>query len=86
MIQWGWHSGSLFWGGLGMLLFWGLVLVLLIVAIRALWRIGQGSTPPVESRNSVTPSQPLQILQTRYAKGEITKEQYEEMRQELMAT
>lgn len=67
-------------GGIGMLLFW----VLIIVGI--VWLIGSfgrsASTPTVSAPVSESP---LDILKRRYAKGEITKEQYEEMKNTLGA-
>ena len=49
-----------------------------------------GSNPDPEYRLSVKPNQVsnvgddfLKILKTRYAKGEITKEEYDEMKKDL---
>jgi len=69
-----WHSGL--WLGamvLWMVLFWALVIggiVWLLAALR----------PREASR---VPEDPLAILRQRYARGEITREQYEEMRRDL---
>ncbi len=69
-----WHSGL--WGAamaLWMLLFWTAVIggiVWLISALR-----------PREA--AVGPEDPLETLRRRYARGEITREQYEEMRRDL---
>ncbi len=60
-------------------LFW-IVLILLVV-----WFITQ-FTNKQQSNNFVATSQketPLDILKKRYAKGEITKEQFEEMKKDL---
>ncbi len=73
----GW--GFPFMGGLGMLLFWLLVIggvVWLVQSARGSSPSGAG-TPAADS--------PLDILKRRYARGEITKEQFEEMRQTLVA-
>ncbi len=50
----------------------------------------RGSNPDPEYRPSIEPNytsnvddDPLKILKTRYAKGEITKEEYDEMKKEL---
>jgi len=67
------------WGpwGIGMMLmmlvFWGLIIVALVLGIR--WLLAQGR----ESR----PDSALDILRQRYARGEITKEQFEAMKQDL---
>ena len=69
-----WHSGL--WLGamvLWMVLFWALVIggiVWLISALR-----------PREA--AAGPEDPLETLRRRYARGEITREQYEEMRRDL---
>ncbi len=60
-------------------LFW-IVLILLVV-----WFITQ-FTNKQQSNNFVATGQketPLDILKKRYAKGEITKEQFEEMKKDL---
>lgn len=64
--------------GVGSFLFWLLVFSGIFLVIRSL--AGRPSAPgvgafPVES--------PLEILKRRYAKGEINKEQYDEMRNTL---
>ncbi len=67
--------------GLGMLLFWGLIILAAFLLFRALahsprvYNAGVGNVPAVES--------PLEILKRRYAAGEITQEQYNEMRKTL---
>ncbi|MFQ5962628.1 MAG: SHOCT domain-containing protein, partial [Candidatus Methylomirabilales bacterium] len=58
-----------------MLIFWGLVIVALVLGIR--WLISQGK----ESR----PDSPIEILRQRYARGEIDKEEYEAKRRDLLA-
>lgn len=64
------------WGigmGLMMLVFWGLIIVALVLGIR--WLVTQGREPRSDSA--------LDILRQRYARGEITKEQFEAMKQDL---
>jgi len=74
----GW-MGMLF-GGLMMLLFWGGLIALIFFAARALARSGsdQSHTPPPAGSKAVD------ILKERYARGEITKEQFEEMKRDLL--
>ncbi|NIN65239.1 MAG: SHOCT domain-containing protein [Anaerolineae bacterium] len=56
-----------------MLVFWGLIIVALVLGIR--WLVTQGR----ESRSDSA----LDILRQRYARGEINKEQYEAMKRDL---
>jgi len=74
----GW-IGMLF-GGLMMLVFWGGLIALAFFAGRALLRPGpdQGHTLPPAGNRAVD------ILKERYARGEITKEQFEEMKRDLL--
>ena len=70
-----WHGmDGMGWGWIGlgalhMVLFW----LLVAVSLYAFWRLlrGSGATDPVE------------ILKTRYAKGEITHEQFEQMQRDV---
>lgn len=63
--------------GIGSFLFWLLVFVGIILIVRSL--AGQ---PAVSNRGAgaVAVEPPLDILKRRYAKGEINREQYEEMK------
>jgi Predicted membrane protein len=70
----GWMWGVGMWlGGLAMLVFWGALIVGAILVVRLL-----GGVPGREAHAS-----PLDILKRRYASGEITREQYEQMRKDL---
>ena len=60
-------------GGLVMLTFWGALIVGIILLVRS---IGVGGAP-------LSHSTPLDTLKRRYAAGEITREQYEQMRKDL---
>lgn len=69
----GWGSG---WGWFGlthMLLWW--VLLILGIAVLAKWLIGSGGR--------TSGSRALEVLQERYARGEIGKEEYEQKRRDL---
>ena len=65
-------------GGIGMLLFWLLIIGGVVWLVQAAAR---GAGP--SGLSAPTSESPLDILKRRYARGEITKEQYEEMRQHL---
>jgi len=77
--DWGGHPMWGMWGawGIGMLLvmltFWVLIIVVLVAGIR--WLVSQGR----ESRRDTA----LEILRERYAKGEISKEEFEAKKRDL---
>jgi putative membrane protein len=75
----GFHWGWMLFGGLMMLLFWGGLIAIAVLIIRSFAGGGSGTT------SSETPGQktPLQILEERYAKGEITKKEFEAIRADL---
>ena len=76
MYDWSGYSG---WGmGFGMvfmLLFW----VLVILGIVALIRVLMAQSQDRGSRDKT----PLQIVQERYARGEIDREEYEQKKRDL---
>jgi putative membrane protein len=59
--------------GLFMLLFWGAVIVGIVLSIR--WLIGPGKTSQSDSA--------LEILRQRYARGEINKNEFEAKKRDL---
>ena len=76
MMGWCWPMG--WFGPVGMILFWALIVLLIILLIRGLrsgkW-IGREAGTPTES--------PLDILKKRYARGEINKDEYLEKKKDL---
>ena len=76
---WGMHPMWGMWGAWGfgmmlmMLVFWGLVIVGLVLGLR--WLVTQGR----ESRSDTA----LEILRQRYARGEIDKEEFEARKRDL---
>ena len=75
---WGW--GHMIFGSLMMIAFWGGIIFLIVLLVRWLARrdsSGQGTLPAQRT--------PLEILQERFAKGEIDKEEFEERRRVLGA-
>jgi putative membrane protein len=68
-MGWGWIG----LGFLHMALFW--ILVILGIAVLVKWLAG--------SDPSSSPGRALEILKERYAKGELTREQYDQMKREL---
>lgn len=68
-----WGGGYGMWGGLMMLVFWGLVIGLIVLAIRGFaGRFGAGS-----QKNATD------ILRERFARGEIDEEEYERRKARL---
>jgi putative membrane protein len=73
----GWGMGYGFFGWLMMFLFWILIIAAVVLGVR--WFINDGKLKGLPREEA-----PLDILKKRYASGEIDKEQFETMKQELM--
>ncbi|WP_297779686.1 hypothetical protein [uncultured Roseovarius sp.] len=71
--MWNGGYGHSFFGGLFMLLFWGALIVITILAVK--WFIDRDNGASPGGRRS---SSAEQILQDRLAKGEIEPEEYRE--------
>lgn len=82
----GGHGGFLA-GGL-MSILWTVVIVLAVLWVTRNWDKIKGyvSSTAASFKSSSAPvaQVPLEILQTRYAKGEITREEYETIRRDLV--
>jgi putative membrane protein len=77
--MWYWHEGMGWWmlfGGLWTLIFWVLIIVLIVWAIKKVAERGSGS-------GGTGKRDPLDIAKERYAKGEISKEQFEQIKKDL---
>ena len=85
--QGGWHMGAGMMGGWGMgwfgsifmLIFWGLVIVGLVLLIRWLVHTTRRDTGPAQGG-----SRAMEILKERYARGEIEQEEFEQKKQDLV--
>ena len=65
------------WGGMGvgMVLFWGLIIALIVFVVRSLGNdAARGSDKT-----------PIQMLKERYARGEIGKDEFEQKKRDLEA-
>ena len=73
-----------FFGWIFMLIFWGALIFGAIWLVKYLFQSNQQSPqqPPSTSPQSGNIN-PLEILEQRYARGEITREQFETMKQDL---
>lgn len=69
--------GHMLFGGLMMIVFWGGIIVLIVFAVRWL-----GGGPARRERPAGRPSA-LEILQERYARGEIDHDEFERRKQLL---
>ncbi len=66
------------WMMLGMVLFWGLLIFAAIWLVRLLFP--SGTSQPKSMQDPLTPRA---VLDLRYSRGEITREQYEQMKKDL---
>ena len=79
----GWGPGSMGWGMMGwfgpimMLVFWAVIIIAVIFLIRRLMASSRGVNAPR------TEDSALEILKKRYARGEIKKEEFEQMKKDL---
>lgn len=75
--MWGYMNEGMGFGmGLGMLLIWGVLIALIVLLVRL--AIGQG---PSARRERTA----LAILEERYARGEIGREEFEQKKRDLQA-
>jgi putative membrane protein len=65
--------------GIGMLVFWGVIIAAIAMLVRGIG--GSSAQPAAPMRNET----PLDILRQRYARGELTKGEFEAMRRDLTA-
>ncbi len=73
--MWDWVSGG-WWMGFGvifMILFWGAIIALIVWAVKKF----------TSGTDSNRKNDPLEIAKARYARGEITKEEFEEIKKNL---
>lgn len=78
-MMWNWWADGMGWwivmGGLWMLLFWGLVIWLIVWAIRKVNQVSKGTNSGGGSA--------LDIAKERYARGEITKAEFDQLKKDL---
>jgi putative membrane protein len=78
--MWYMHDGSGWWmvfGGLWMLVFWVAIIALVVWAIKKLTEHKGPRSGTSEKR------EPLDIAKERYAKGEISREEFEQIKRDL---
>ena len=74
----GWGWGHMFFGSFMMLLFWGALILLIILAVRYM-----GGGPTRGGDEPAQKNRAIDILEERFARGEIDKEEFEERKQLL---
>lgn len=75
MMHWGEYGGGMGFGWMFMVLFWVLIIFGVVYIVQAiLRRAGQSGAEET----------PLDILKRRYAKGEITKEEFDRIKDDLL--
>jgi putative membrane protein len=67
------------WGGLMMVLFWGVIIALIVWSVQALTRRDTGQ----HSQSSPSRPNPLDITKERYARGDISREEFEQIKKDL---
>lgn len=77
--MWYWHEGMGWWmvfGGIWMIVFWVLIIALIVWGIRKI--AGSGSASGTRQKR-----EPLDIARERYAKGEISRNEFEQIKKDL---
>ena len=83
--MWPWHMYGWGWGSALivtalMLFILGVLIALVVVTVRSQSRTGRSDNSDVRDRTA------LEILKERYARGEITRQEYQSMRREIETT
>ena len=81
MMGYGYGMGWL--GGFGMVLFWGLMILGIVIFVRWFSNESARNPPPPTGRNGSERDQALEIARERLAKGEIKPEEFESIRRSL---
>ena len=73
MMWWPWGADMVWWMVVWMVVFWGGLIALIVWGITRLTRRG----------DSAPKRDPLDIAKDRYAKGEISREEFEQIKKDL---
>jgi putative membrane protein len=80
--HYGWMYDMMGWGM--WMIPWGWILVIILVVALVYALAGRaGQNPPASSSGSRVEETPLDILKRRYAKGEISREDFEQTKKDL---
>jgi putative membrane protein len=86
IMMFGYGMGFGWWGLLFMFLFWGGLILLAILAVRTIFQSGSRSPASSLDRNKTALDRnptAREILVQRYARGEIDREQYQTMMEDI---
>ncbi len=72
------------WGGLMMVLFWGAIIALAVWFVQALSRRDTGESQPGATAPPARTA--LDIAKERYARGEISRDEFEQLKRDLEGT
>lgn len=75
MHGFGFGNSMFLGGGIFMFIFWILIIVLIVSLLK--------DSSSGKNRHSKRSETPMEILKIRYAKGEITREQYQDIKEKL---
>ena len=86
-----WHVGDgagwwMLWGGLMMLFFWGGIVGFIVWAIQNMTRRDAGQPQPPPPQIGPSPRRPLEFAQERYARGDISREEFAQIKKDLEGT
>lgn len=87
-MMWGWpnmmggYYGGIGWIGM-ILSFIFFILIIIGIILFIVWLVKRATHPGTEQ--SKTNSKALEVLKERYAKGEISKEQFESIKKDLLS-
>ncbi len=81
-----WHGGDgmgwwMLWGGLMMFLFWGGILALIVWAVQAF--TGRDTDQKQPPPSSPPRANPLEIAKERYARGDLARDEFEQIKKDL---
>ena len=80
--MWEWYEGmhwGFSFGWIWMLLFWAAIIALII------WVVKRVTERDTTKTDTTVNTKPLDIAKERYAKGEITREEFEQIKKDLMS-
>lgn len=78
--MWEWHDSMGWWvalGGLWVILFWAAIIAVIV------WAVKKIIEKPEKKMKEESDDKALTILKERYAKGEISKEEFEQVKSDI---
>ena len=81
-MMWGWGSWGGLWPGMGFMMLWIIGVGGIITLV--VWLVWKFSGRHGSGLDSGTRHDPIDIAKERYARGEITREQYEQIRNDIL--